>query len=319
MKVRNFIWILIVSVLFQSCLSIKKEKSIMYSDEFVGGKKYVVSFFMNDQLYNSFEVSEGTKLLPLYPEETGKDFSGWFTSLSYTETFDFEEGINSDVSIYGKLYRSNSGIVLCFDDYYEEWDYIIERYAGKNVVFNFMISGALGVDDSRVKKMIENGHNVGNHTRSHTHINNVQSYERDDFQEKEIIFQKNTIEEYGVFNDCFAFPFGAFDRDWELRLQKIFRKLRRFGTTGNLPFYYSNSLYEDKIIVASSSIDNTYFPEDESFFEYCDSIINELTNSKETVVLTTHSIGDSEFGITLERLDYLINEAIKNGIDFIGM
>ena len=121
-------------------------------------------------------------------------------------------------------------------------------------------------------------------------------------------------------NDSFAFPFGAFDRDWELRLQKIFKKLRRFGTTNNLPFYYSNERFKQSVIISASSLDNTNFSTDEDFDAYCDDLIDYLVeNTNTTVCLVTHGICDDTFGIKLERLDYLISNAKKKNIAFISM
>lgn len=214
--------------------------------------------------------------------------------------------------------KNKSAICLCFDDYYESWDLIIDRY--EDVIFNFFISGNLSNMDERISKMIKNGHNVGNHTQSHTHIQTINNDKRESFLKNDILRQKNIIETYGVCNDSFAFPFGAFDRDWELRLQKIFKKLRRFGTTNNLPFYYSNERFKQSVIISASSLDNTNFSTDEDFDAYCDDLIDYLVeNTNTTVCLVTHGICDDTFGIKLERLDYLISNAKKKNIAFISM
>lgn len=270
---------------------------------------------------NKLEVGKGYVLtsrdLPLL-DYTDYAFEGWFINDSKIEPNEYT--VTEDIELAAKwVYeRSGSAICLCFDDYYEEWDLIIDRY--QDVVFNFFISGHLYRDDERIIHAIENGHNIGNHTQIHSYINSIPEEERDNFLTNDILEQKETIDSYGIINDCFAFPFGAFDRDWELRLQKIFRKLRRFGTPNNEPYWYTNQKFDSSIIISASSIDNIKFNDDTIFYDYCDGIIDYLVNnSNTTVCLVTHSIWDDDWGITIERLDYLISKAKENNIAFIKM
>lgn len=100
---------------------------------------------------------------------------------------------------------------------------------------------------------------------------------------------------------------------------KVFKKIRRFGTTDNKPIFYSNHIYKNARIIASSSLDNIIHKSDDEFKTYVEDLVSSLKKAPQTVVLTTHQVNDADWGISLSRLDFFIQHAKENGILFCGM
>lgn len=212
---------------------------------------------------------------------------------------------------YDKKNGSKSGsIYLGFDDYYDNWNILIPKFKCRPVRFTFFIN----TWSNLITELLEQGHSVGNHTRSH--INLAQS--KDNWVttlEYEIVSFNDEIKEHTEVKS-FAFPFGAFNTHWTAVLVEHFSHLRRFGTRNNNPVFYPKNNLTGQVILSSSSLDNVKFSSDLEYFQYVDNLIEELLKNKGSVVLTAHDIGLSDWAISEERLEYLVDKAIKNNINF---
>ena len=59
------------------------------------------------------------------------------------------------------------------------------------------------------------------------------------------------------------------------------------------------------------------FNSDEMFYDYCNGVFKSLQNKDQIVCIVCHDIGDRDYAITLDRLDWFVSQCKTFGIAFI--
>jgi peptidoglycan/xylan/chitin deacetylase (PgdA/CDA1 family) len=197
------------------------------------------------------------------------------------------------------------GIALGFDDYSPvSWSQhfdLFDRY-GVKVTF-FCMAG--GVTDFMLDAQ-NRGHEIGYHTISHPVLSTL-SY--DQFVE-ETVSRINVFKEGGIELTTFAYPYGDYKEWMHDRLLQNYKVVRGFYGTRNY------TLDEMKYgFVDSKSIDNFHYgiiP----FKWMIDHVLMKAKTEKTIAVLTSHQINSAEWGITTERLVYLLDKGKELGLNF---
>ena len=215
----------------------------------------------------------------------------------------------------------SSVIYLTFDDWSDTWGDMLDMYRDEDMQFTFYISqtGGFFNDLSNTaiifEKMKIGGHSIGSHTQTHKNLKDVQGKELRNETELNEITSYNVLLEDILQQPVtlFAYPFGAFDSDWDVRLGSHFSQLRRFGTSNNEPPIYDDVDLSHVDNISSASVDNAYFNSDQEFYEYVDALSIVLQGGGKSTVLTSHSMSDDTWGITPHRLEYLLRVMSDNG------
>lgn len=64
------------------------------------GNKITVTYKDGDKVLKTEEIDKGTKATSYTPEKTGKSFVGWFAVPNLTHTFDFDQALTEDTTVF---------------------------------------------------------------------------------------------------------------------------------------------------------------------------------------------------------------------------
>jgi peptidoglycan/xylan/chitin deacetylase (PgdA/CDA1 family) len=203
-------------------------------------------------------------------------------------------------------YGTVPGVVLGFDDYsprsWEQHFDLFDRYGVKvtffcvaNVVTDFMLNAQ------------NRGHEIAYHTISHPHLPEVS---REQFFEQ-TISRINVFNEGGIELTTFAYPYGDYQMWMNDELLKYYKVVR--GFSGSRNFTLEEMRYG---FVDSRSIDNITYSSKFAFNNMIDSILLMTKRRKTIAVLTSHQINSEDWGITTERLEYVLKKGKEIGLKF---
>ena len=204
--------------------------------------------------------------------------------------------------------HDNSGIVLAFDDYFPEtWEPyfdLFDRYGAK-VTFFVMgdsVSSFMRYAQSR-------GHEIGYHTIDHPHL---------PILPKKIFFNQ-TISCVEVFRDAgielstFAYPYGDYQSWMHEELLKYYKVVRGFNENEFMLYSKENMKFG---FIDSKSIDNIKYKSDSGFKREISKMIRLAKKQGKIISLTSHRISSYIWGITPERLEYVLAKCQKQGLTF---
>jgi peptidoglycan/xylan/chitin deacetylase (PgdA/CDA1 family) len=202
------------------------------------------------------------------------------------------------------------GIALGFDDYSPvSWSQhfdLFDQYQAKvtffciaNEVTEFMLNAQ------------NRGHEIGYHTISHPTLSRVS---REQFFE-ETISCINVFKEGGIELTTFAYPYGIYEAWMHDELLQYYKVVRGFR---NFPEFSSNfSLDKMKYgLVNSRSIDNVNYSTEHYYENMINMVLMEAKMEKTIAVLTSHQISSADWGITTERLEYVLKKGKELGLNF---
>ena len=225
------------------------------------------------------------------------------------------------MSVYATANALGGGskLYITFDDCYTNWSLIASRY--KDCQFTFFLSGELlPYRVNIIKQLLDNNHSIQNHSISHKNLVRIAKSKRETFLQQDILKHNILLGELGVASpSIFAFPYGESDKDWNKRLLAHFKKLRGVGTFLNFPHYYKQEEFEKTSLIKSAKLYNYRFPFEFCFKFYINKMIKKMASGSFVVVLTTHQVGNTKYGITLSRLDYIVKVAKKNNVALVGL
>ena len=125
------------------------------------------------------------------------------------------------------------GIILTFDDFSLSWLELIPllRHYSVHATFYFSPYLCRWEDEEEVlqvlQALVQAGHEIGWHSMSHPDLRKIPA------EEREAAFQREIAGPLAVIQDVleteihsFAYPYGFFDEDWELRLAPLFTSRR---------------------------------------------------------------------------------------------
>jgi len=226
--------------------------------------------------------------------------------------------------------EKNFGIVLSFDDFYSSWEqhfYLFDKYDAR---VTFFVVGD-SVSDFMLNAQ-NRGHEIGYHTVSHPRLSEVSREE----------FFEQTISRIGIFRDAgieltsFAYPYGNYElwmNDELLQYYKSVRDVKTLEMSGrgfnnfNAKIFYSKEEMKFGLFF-SASIDNIVYIKkkfltdkikllQDILFRY--DINRKVKYAKKhgkILLLHTHNISGDDWGITTERLEYVLQLCKKHGLKF---
>ncbi|MDR0540683.1 MAG: polysaccharide deacetylase family protein [Dysgonamonadaceae bacterium] len=198
------------------------------------------------------------------------------------------------------------GIALGFDDYYPEtWEQYFDLFDKYNAKVTFFVKA--GSVSPFMLHAQNRGHEIGYHTIDHLFLSELS---REQFWEQ-------TVSRIGPFKDngieltSFAYPRGAYE-PWMhhelLKYYKVVRGFRRFK------LYAITDMKSG--FIHSLSIDNIRHKSERWFRWKIDKIVKAAMIRGKIVPLTSHNISDDGWGITPERLEYVLQKAGEYGLVF---
>ena len=196
-------------------------------------------------------------------------------------------------------YSDTPGVVLSFDDYFPEtWEQsfdLLEKYDAK---VTFFVTAGKGTPF--MLKAQERGHEIGFHTITHPFLPEIS---KEQFY-IETVSKTDTFRAYGIELTSFAYPYGEYESWMNEELLKYYKVVRGFGSKKKL---YTKETMKYGYIY-SISIDNTRFSSETVFKKYINDILYSAKKHGMIIPLTSHSVNDNEWGITPERLEYVLNK-----------
>jgi peptidoglycan/xylan/chitin deacetylase (PgdA/CDA1 family) len=153
------------------------------------------------------------------------------------------EQFDADQHIYAqpvsKSVTNDKVVILNFDDgrktQFTQAKPILDKYGFKAtfyVVCNYLENKPGYMDWNEVKKLYDEGHDIGSHSMSHAHLGNL--------SKKDLKFQvgqsKKCLEDHGIDVTSFAYPFNEGSDD--KKVVKIVSKYYEFARTAGSPITY---------------------------------------------------------------------------------
>ena len=153
----------------------------------------------------------------------------------------------------------------------------------------------------------ERGHEVGYHTINHPELTTLT---RDQFFEQ-TVSRLDLFRDAGVELTSFAYPYGTYRLWMNEELLKYYKIVR--GISG-----YKLYTREDMRsgFLDSISIDNIRYRTDTSFRNDIDKMLNLAKDAGRVIILTSHGITDRDYGITPDRLEYVLAKSKELGLTF---
>jgi peptidoglycan/xylan/chitin deacetylase (PgdA/CDA1 family) len=205
-----------------------------------------------------------------------------------------------------KEYSNTPGIVLSFDDYspdtWEQHFDLFDKYEAR-VTF-FVMAGSVS---NFMLNAQNRGHEIGFHTINHPNLSNIS---REEFFE-ETISRISVFKEADIELTSFAYPYGE-NQPWMhdelLKYYKIVRGFKKFRlyTMNEMKFGF----------IDSASIDNIRYKSEINFRLAINNMLQSAKDYGKIITLTSHQISDDEWGITSDRLGYVLKKCQKYGLTF---
>jgi peptidoglycan/xylan/chitin deacetylase (PgdA/CDA1 family) len=193
---------------------------------------------------------------------------------------------------------NGSGILLAFDDYHpQSWEEnfaLLNKYNAKATFFVMLDSPS-----SFCFAALKRGHEIGYHTLSHPRLPKLSKNE----------FIKETVSAIDLFKNSgielrsFAYPYGDWQPWMHAKLLQSYDIVRGFDSR----FHMYNIGKVRHAYISSTSVDNIKYASAEKFTHDV-SIMLKLTKRTPGSVwpVTAHSISHDKWGISLERLEFLL-------------
>jgi len=287
----------------------------------------------NENEESESEVFEVIYHIAHFQATEAEGFAGGFF-VPYTITSISTGEQRQDVFLWQPV-RDASGVLLSFDDdYFDNWEAYFDLFEYHNARVTFFVQGKINNDEASPEPQtndiaenfyedelldilsfsitaLERGHDIGYHTISHPDLRWISL---DDFME-ETVNQSLHFREAGIGLSSFAYTFG-FSEPWMHDiLSETFDILRGYGVTYRL--YNSGEIRNN--FISSRAIDTILFREDEAFIRAMNIMLRTVKFIGGDLVLpiTTHEISeDAAWGITAQRLDFLLEEINKLQLNF---
>ncbi|MDR0377347.1 MAG: polysaccharide deacetylase family protein [Spirochaetaceae bacterium] len=268
------------------------------------GKYFVTG--ENDQIAVKADIREGDAEFEVqYDIEEWDDSETPPAGESLLVRFSVEDkrtGERQAASFRWRIPEDAAGILLAFDDDYrqtwEEYFDILDDYGARATYF---VQGELSDFCFRA---LSRGHDIGYHTINHLNLPKVSAGE---FY-YETTSDIDSFRRAGVPIKAFAYPFGLSEPWMREALTSAFAIQRGFGVTFRV--YSAEDIR--KGYIASRSIDNILFQEEESFEAVITGMFRTLKflGGERVLPITTHDISDTaQWGIKPRRLEYLLRAA----------
>jgi len=210
----------------------------------------------------------------------------------------------------------NEGLLLAHDDdYLEVWEQHFDLFEKYNARVTFFIQGEWDPETTGAfcEAALARGHSIGFHTINHLDLRRV----------SEEVFYAEAVEPVKIYWEnnipvnSFAYPFG-FSEPWmhEILLE-YYDVLRGYGVTYRI---YNDENIRSGYIIAKA-IDNTVIRGDENYRKTVLSMLRtvKFLDDQRILPLTTHDINDdAAWGITAERLEFLLKSAVDLKLKFYG-
>jgi peptidoglycan/xylan/chitin deacetylase (PgdA/CDA1 family) len=200
----------------------------------------------------------------------------------------------------------HSGIVLGFDDYYpDNWAHSFDLFDKYNAKVSFFVNA--GSVSPFMHQAQNRGHEIGYHTIDHLRLPELS---REQFLEQTVSRMKIFREE-GIDLTTFAYPFGAYKpwmHDELLKYYKAVRGFRRFKL-------YTREEMKSGFI-HSISIDNIRHTSEKGFRWTINKMLKAAKRQGKIATLTSHNISGDGWGITPERLEYVLQKCREYGLTF---
>ncbi len=215
------------------------------------------------------------------------------------------------VFVFVQFHRDYSdrecGILLAFDDYNAiSWADHFDLFDAYDVKATFFINSYTPTDFCF--EAIDRGHEIGFHTASHTDVTELTEEELLD----QVIYPIEAFRSQGIELTTFAYPYGSYTEELNERLLRYFKVLR--GA------YACEVVDREQMrggFAESFSIDNGNYRSDWDYKRRINILLWELVHNKNSVVgLYSHAIGDGDWCVGEERLEYLFRRANEMGIRF---
>ncbi|ULQ59642.1 polysaccharide deacetylase family protein [Brucepastera parasyntrophica] len=203
---------------------------------------------------------------------------------------------------------NGSGILLSFDDYspanWVAYQYLFEKYNAKVTFFVALSSPTSFCFDAESR-----GHEIGYHTIHHCHLPELS---RTTFYE-ETVLSVNNFRDQGIGLGAFAYPYGEWEPWMHEELLQYYDIVRGFEKD----FYIYEKDRMKNTYIASISIDNIVYKNNREYERNISRMLK-LAKMKENniVPITSHRIDDSDWGITPERLEYLLRSCKELNLRF---
>ena len=202
--------------------------------------------------------------------------------------------------------ENNGGILLSFDDYHPiTWAKHFNLFDKYNARVTFFVTR--GYVTQFMLDAQERGHEIGFHSVTHPNLTRVT---RDRFFE-ETILPINIFREQGVELTSFAYPFGAFEEWMHAELLEYYRIV--CGRRGNYVLEREDLKFG---FVGAKSIDNIAYRSEIIFRRSISRILRGAKISGNIVALYSHDISYSDWGITPDRLEFVLRKAKNLGLTF---
>ena len=196
------------------------------------------------------------------------------------------------------LSENGSGILLAFDDYFpDSWREHFDLFDKYNARVTFFVLSEY--PDSFCFEAKQRGHEIAYHTINHLRLPEI----NDELFVKETTSAIKAFNEKGLELHAFAYPYGDWESWMHERLLEHYEVVRGFDRFFHI--YKKESL--GRGYISSMSIDNLCYKTDESFRNrIIYAVYNAKKNANMIITLTTHQISNADWGITKERLEFLL-------------
>jgi len=202
----------------------------------------------------------------------------------------------------------NPGIVFAFDDYFPEtWEPYLDLFDKHDAKVTFFVMGN-SVSGFMLHAQ-SRGHEIGYHTINHPHLPELS---------KELFF-KQTISCMDIFKDAgielstFAYTYGDYKTWMHKELLKYYKVVRGFNEK-KFKLYSKNDMKSG--FIDSKSIDNIIYKSEADFRKAIDNMIILAKERGKIIALTSHRISGYDWGITPERLEYVLAKCQEHGLTF---
>lgn len=210
-----------------------------------------------------------------------------------------------------KIYRihqmNQSGILLAFDDYCaEDWEEHFDLFSRYGAKVTFFVNLSEPTDFCYHAR--KEGHEIAFHTVGHVKLTEVS----DEEVYAQAIAPLEVFREKGFDMTTFAYPYGARSDHLDEMLLEHYNIVR-----GAFALELHGKHELRKGFVDSMSLDNVNFESQEAYEEKITAILNELKGGKGRVVsFYSHAIGDGEWCVSDEKLEFLLEKAKEMGLQF---
>jgi len=208
--------------------------------------------------------------------------------------------------------KDDSGLLMGFDDcFFEKWARIIDELFPKyRARATFFVNGTEPAEFCYYAR--SRGQEIASHTANHKILTKTNSREF----KNEITDAIDPFVKAGFSFSSFAYPGGYWLNGMTRKVLRYYTVARGFGSD---LYIYPKTLLKSGQYIVSKSIDNIKYQSDADY-EYDIKrilLMTKFCGSGSLCPLTTHDIDDNaDWGITVERLEYLLQQANSLKLNF---